>query len=43
MDDHTVLNSIVQRVREGEGERDPGVDLGRFMTPGLSKDIQCHW
>ena len=34
MDDHTVLNSMVQRGR--------WVDLGCFMTPGLSKDIRCH-
>ena len=31
---HTILNSMVQRARK--------VDLGSFMTPGLSKDFQCH-
>ena len=36
MDDHTVLHSMVKRGRER------WVDLGSFMTPGLSKDLQCH-
>ena len=44
MDDHTVLNSMVKRGREGlrERGREKWVDLGSFMTPGLSKDLQCH-
>ena len=33
MYDHTVVNSIVQRGREREGQ------VGRF---GLSQDIWCH-
>ena len=28
--------------KEGERGRERWVDLGRFMTPGLRKDLQCH-
>ena len=42
--DHTILNSTVQRGQRDhyEGERERWVDLGRLMTPGVSKDIWCH-
>ena len=51
MYDHTVLNSMVERWREGarervrerEGGRERLVDLGILMTPGFSKDIRCHY
>ena len=49
MYDHTVLNCMVQseREREGEGERERGREgeVGGCIcsiTPGFSKDIQCH-
>ena len=43
MYDHTVLNGMVQRGREGaERQRGRWMDLGCLMTPGLSKNIRCH-
>ena len=50
MYNHTVQNGMVQERgqgtegegREREGGRGRWVDLVCLMTPGLSKDIQCH-